>query len=335
MSPQDLHALLVSIYRSRGVGADEAEVVAEHQVTSNLMGHDSHGAIRTSLYVGRIERGDIVPGAPFVVERRSGSTAVVDGGWGFGFVQTRRATELALEMSAEHGVAAVTIRYQGHMGRLGAYAELAAARGHIMILTADSGRGPKSVVPFGGAAARLGTNPLCIGVPTGGTPLVLDIATSAVAGGKVMLARNQGEPLGEGWLVDAEGRPSTDAEDYFRGGALMPMGGDQAHKGYGLSVMVEVLCGLLTGLGFGVAADSRHNDGNFLAVFDVGRFRDPEDFHRDVRDFVTFLKATPRAPGVEEILVPGELEARTAEQRRRDGIPVDERTWSELLELQP
>ena len=335
VAAEALQDLLTAIYRAHGVPADEAEIVAEHQVTSNLVGHDSHGVIRTGLYVGRIDRGDIVPGAPFEVERRTPSTAVIDGNWGFGFVQTTRATDLGIEMAREHGVAALTIRYQGHMGRLGAYAERAAAAGMIMLLTADSGRGPKSVVPLGGAQARLGTNPLCIGLPTGGDPLVLDMATSAVAGGKVMLARNQGERLGRGWLVDRDGRPTTDPNDYFAGGALMPMGGDQAHKGFGLSVMVEVLCGLLTGLGFGVSETARHNDGNFLALFDVGHFRDLGTFTDDVDGFVAYLKDTPLAEGYDEVIVPGELEARSRRARQVEGVPVDDTTWAELSALAP
>ncbi|GAB3535741.1 Ldh family oxidoreductase [Phytohabitans suffuscus] len=327
--------LLRAVYESRGVPPDEARAVAAHQVGANLAGHDSHGVIRTPDYVRRIEKGDIVPGAPFEVERETGSTAVVNGNWGFGFVQTERAMRLAVAKARAHGVAAVTIRYQGHMGRLGAYAELAAAEGMISLITADSGRGPKAVVPYGGTSPRLGTNPICFGVPTGTFPLVLDMATSAVAGGKVAVHRNTGEPLPPGLLLDARGRPSTDPADYFAGGALLPMGGAQAHKGFGLSVVVEVLCGLLTGLGFGVAEDARHNDGNFIALFDVARFRDPREFTADVDAFVAFLKDTPLAAGHDEILVPGELEARTTATRRASGLDLDDRTWHDLLALLP
>jgi LDH2 family malate/lactate/ureidoglycolate dehydrogenase len=333
VSADELRTMLIAVYERRGVPADEAAAVADHQVEANLIGHDSHGAIRTVDYVRRIEKGDIVPGAPFEVEQETATTAVINGNWGFGFVQTARAMRLAIDKARTHGVAAVTIRYQSHMGRLGAYAEMAAAEGMISLITADSGRGPKSVVPYGGAKARLGTNPICFSVPTGGAPLVLDIATSAVAGGKVAVARNEGVAIEPGLLVDADGRPSTDPNAYFAGGALLPLGGSQAHKGYGLSVIVEVLCGLLTGLGYGVAADARHNDGNFIAVFDVARFRDPSEFAADVDAFVDFLKDTPPAPGHTEVLVPGEIEARTAEIRRAQGVTIDETTWQQLMAL--
>jgi LDH2 family malate/lactate/ureidoglycolate dehydrogenase len=333
VTADELRTILVSIYQSRGVPADEAEAVADHQVDANLIGHDSHGAIRTVDYVRRLEKGDIVPGAPFEVERETATTAVVNGNWGFGFVQTKKAMRLAIDKARANGVSAVTIRYQSHMGRLGAYAEMAAAEGMIALITADSGRGPKSVVPFGGAKPRLGTNPICFAIPTGGVPLVLDIATSAVAGGKVMLARNEGVDLDPGLLVAADGSPTTDPNDYFAGGALAPLGGSQGHKGYGLSVIVEVLCGLLTGLGYGVAADARHNDGNFIAVFDVARFRDPQEFTADVNAFMAYLKETPPAPGFAEVLVPGEIEAKTGAVRRAEGITIDETTWQQLVAL--
>lgn len=330
LSEATLHRTLVSIYEAVDVPADEAETVARHQTASNLVGHDSHGAIRTPVYVQRIRRGDIVPGAAFDVEAETATTAVIDGNWGFGFVQTEKAMALAVEKAKASGVAAVTIRYQGHMGRLGAYMETVANDGMIGLMAADSGRGPKAVVPWGGSVAKLGTNPISFGVPTGRAPLILDMATSAVAGGKVQVALNEGASLEPGILLDSGGRPSTNPRDYFEGGALLPFGGAQGHKGFGLSVIVEILCGVLTGLGFGVAPDSRHNDGNFIALFDVARFRDLDEFRSDVDAFIDDLKATPRAPDVEEIFYPGEIEARTAEVRRRDGIPIDETTLGEL-----
>jgi LDH2 family malate/lactate/ureidoglycolate dehydrogenase len=328
-----LHRVLVTIYLAKDVPPDEAEIVARHQTSANLAGHDSHGVIRTPIYVERIERGHIVPGAEFVIEEETASTAVINGNWGFGFVQTERAVELAIDKARSSGVAAVTIRYQGHMGRLGAYMETIAGAGMIGLMAADSGRGPKAVVPLGGRVAKLGTNPICFGVPTGGPPIVLDMATSAVAGGKVQVMRNSGQSLDPGLLLDSDGNPTTDPNDYFSGGALLPFGGAQAHKGFGLSVIVEILCGVLTGLGFGVAADSRHNDGNFIALFDVARFRDPDEFRDDVDAFIADLKSTPLAAGHEEIFYPGEIEVRTTADRLVSGIQIDDGTWGELLTL--
>lgn len=331
---ETLTRMLEDIYQAKGVSPEEAAIVTRHQVTADLVGHGSHGVMRTPRYVGQIDRGEIVPGASFDVERSSPTTAVIDANWGFGFVQTERAMNLAIEMAGETGVGAVTIRYQGHIGRLGTYAQMAADQGMIGLLAADSGRGPKAVAPFGSSEARLGTNPICLGVPrASGPPAVLDMATSAVAAGKVAVARSREEPMPKGWVVGPDGEPTTDPNAYYDGGALLPLGGDQGHKGYGLSFMVEILCGLLTGLGFGVAADGRHNDGCFLAVFNIAHFRDRASFLGEVDDFVDYIKASKPARGFTEVLYPGEMEARSSEQRLQQGIPVDDNSWSALSSL--
>ncbi|GIX46481.1 MAG: hypothetical protein KatS3mg131_0692 [Candidatus Tectimicrobiota bacterium] len=205
----------------------------------------------------------------------------------------------------------------------------------IGLITCDSGRAPKVVAPYGGRAPRLGTNPLAVAFPSDlEGPVFLDMATSAVAAGKLAVRRNRGEPAPPGWIIDKHGRPTTDVAAFYDGGAILPMGGDQAHKGYALSFMVETLSGILTGLGFGLDPQGRHNDGTFLAVFRVDAFRPLADFKRDLADFIAYLKATPPAAGHEEVLYPGELEYRTAQRRRREGIDVDERTWQQLAALQ-
>jgi LDH2 family malate/lactate/ureidoglycolate dehydrogenase len=329
-----LRTMLEEIYRAVGVPADEAEIVARHQVTANLVGHDSHGVIQTPVYVKRLKDGQIVPGAAFEVERSTATTAVVDANWGFGFVQTERATQLAIDMARDAGIGAVTIRYQGHIGRLGAYTKMAAEAGMIALIVADSGRAPKAVAPFGGRGRRLGTNPLSVGIPrASGHPIILDMATSAVAAGKIALARDRGEAIPEGWVIDADGNPTTDPNAYYRGGALLPLGAEQGYKGFGLSVVVEVLCGVLTGLGFGVYPEGQHNDGCFLIVFEVSHFRDPGAFTAEVDDFVEYLRGTPPAAGSSGVVYPGELEERTSVERERDGIEIEPATWQALLHL--
>lgn len=331
---EELHATLEGIYRAVGAPVEEAAIVARHQVEADLVGHGSHGALLTPDYVGRVERGHIVPGAETEILHETASTLVVDGHWGFGFVVTERATEFVRAKAAEAGIAAATVRRQGHVGRLGAYTSTLALAGAVGIATADSGRGPKSVAPFGGRDRRLGTNPLSIAVPSDlPGPVVLDMATSAVAVGKVKLARAGGQAMRSPVIVDRDGRPSTDPAAYFDGGALLPLGGEEGHKGYGLSFMVEVFSGLLTGIGFGTDPDGVHNDGVMVMALDVSRFRDLADFKRDVGEFVAFLKSTAPAEGHEEVLYPGELEHRTRERRQVDGVEVDETTWAAIVSL--
>ena len=165
------------------------------------------------------------------------------------------------------------------------------------------------MAPFGGREARLGTNPISIAVPSDlDAPFYLDMATSAVAAGKIALAVSRNEEIPKGWIVDAEGRHTTDPKQYRKGGALLPLGGSEGYKGSGLAAMVEVLCGLLTGLGFGVEPTGRHNDGCFMAVFNVAAFRPLQQFKSEVAEFARYLKQTPPSEGSAGVFYPGEVE---------------------------
>ena len=269
-----------------------------------------------------------------MVERETTNTAVINGNWGFGFVQTEKAMRMAIDKARDHGVAAITVHHQSHVGRVGDYPTMALNEGMIGLVTADSGAGPKNAAPFGGRARRLGTNPICIGVPSDlPGPVLLDMATSAVAMGKINLQRSRGEPIPLGWIVDKDGNPTTDPNDYFAGGAILPVGADQGHKGYGLSFMVEMFSGLLTGLGFGIDPQARHNDGVFISVYNVDNFRPLDDFKREMREFVEFIKTSPPAAGFTEVLYPGEIEYKTELKRREEGIYVEDQTWDGITAL--
>jgi LDH2 family malate/lactate/ureidoglycolate dehydrogenase len=211
---------------------------------------------------------------------------------------------------------------------------MAAREGLIAIMTADSGRSPKAVAPFGGREARLGTNPICIAIPSDlDGPFVLDMATSGVAVGKIKLAQAKGTKIPEGWMVDKDGKATTDPFDYDKGGVLLPLGGSEGFKGSGLSAMVEVLSAVLPGLGFGVDPTGRHNDGCFLAMFNVEAFRPLKTFKAEVTEFARYLKATPPAQGYTEVMYPGEVEHIREQDRRKNGIEVDNKTWKAFGDL--
>jgi uncharacterized oxidoreductase len=211
---------------------------------------------------------------------------------------------------------------------------MAARAGMIGMAWADSGRSPKAVAPFGGREARLGTNPWAIAVPSDlDGPLFMDFATSAVAAGKVKLAEARGQPIPRGWVVDSEGELTTDPKR-LKGGALLPLGGaGEGYKGTALAAIGEILCGLLTGLGFGVEPTGRHNDGCFLLAIKVEAFRPLLEFRREVADFAHYLKATPPAEGSAGVLYPGEIEHRTGQDRARAGIGIEDATWAKLQAL--
>jgi LDH2 family malate/lactate/ureidoglycolate dehydrogenase len=334
IAADELRRTGAALLRAAGATQAEAETVARQCVAANLAGHDSHGILQIPGYIERMQRGEIVPGAPWTIVRESATATVVDGNWGFGYVVTERAMRHTIAKAERTDVAAATVFRQSHIGRLAVYPLMAAEAGMIGLITADSGRSPKAVAPFGGREARLGTNPISIAVPSDlEAPLYLDMATSAVALSKVTLAQARGAPIPEGWVIDREGRATTDPRAVRAGGALLPLGGSEGYKGSGLAAIVEILCGILTGLGFGVEPMGRHNDGCFLAVFRVEAFRPLAEFKREVAAFARYLKDTPPAAGSPGVYYPGEIEYRREQERKSRGIEVDEATWSRLEAL--
>lgn len=343
LSIEYLHGLVYDIYKAAGTPDDEARIVASHQVNADLAGHPSHGVILLPVYFERIRNGHIVPGARFEVVKETPTTATVNGHWGFGFVVTEKAMRIAIEKAKSHNVSAVTVYYQSHIGRLADYAIMAAREGLIGLITADSGAGGKQTVPFGGRERRLGTNPISIAFPSNlEAPFHMDMATSTVASGKIRVARSRNEKVPLGWILDNKGRLTDNPEEYYNGGALLPFGADRGHKGYCLSSMVEVFSGILTGMGFGLNPDKweethgtefRHNDGCFIALFNVEAFRPLEEFKEEVTEFAKYLKSSPPAEGFTEVLYPGEPEWLNRERHMKEGIFIDEHTWKEISRI--
>jgi uncharacterized oxidoreductase len=334
VSAEQLMEIAKGLLVAAGASAEEAATIAKYNIGANLVGHDSHGIILIPTYIDRIKVGHIVPQAPWVITQETPTTTVIDAHWGFGYHATDKAMKYTIEKAKKSSVAAATVFRQSHIGRLASYPLMAAAEGMIAMITADSGRSAKAVAPFGGAKARLGTNPLAWAIPSNlEGPLVFDMATSAAAAGKINVATARGEQVPPGWLIDAEGKPSTDPKVLKAGGALLPLGGAEGYKGTGLAVIVEILAGLLTGLGFGVEPSGRHNDGCFMAVFNVQAFRDLNTFKQEVTEFAQYLKDTPLAQGSTGIYYPGEVEYLKEKDRRANGVPVEDATWNVLKKL--
>ena len=326
-----LQSIAAQLLMAAGASEEEASIVSRHSIGANLAGHDSHGVILIPTYIDRIKRGHIVPGAPFEVVQETANSTVVDGNWGFGYVVSERVMMMTIEKARNGAVAAATIFRQSHIGRVADYPLMAAEAGMIGLMTADSGRSAKTVAPFGGKEARLGTNPICIAMPSDlEAPMFIDMATSAVAAGKLNVARARGYSIPEGWILDKEGNPTTDPA---AGGVALPLGGSEGHKGYGLSAMVEILSGILPGLGFGHDPSGRHNDGCFLAVFNVEAFRPLADFKREVKEFAEYLTSTPPQTGFERVYYPGELEYLSTQRLSREGIAIEDATWGRLGDL--
>lgn len=323
----ELLELAVAVLRAVGTPAGPARVVAGSLVRSNLVGHDSHGVRRLLPYAEDVRSGKVDPRATPDAERTRPGTVVVHGRRAFGQLAAWRAvTEL---LDARHGSGVAVIRDCNHVGRLGEYvAELAE---HDLVAMAFGNADP-TVAPFGGRERRLGTNPLAWAVPRakGTAPVVMDWATSVVAEGKLAVARDRHEPVPEGLVLDADGRASVDPGDFYRGGVLLPFGG---HKGYGLSVLIEIVAGLLTGTGIGSMPEYTGDFGTVLVAFAIDAFQPVGEFRARTEEFCRALKETPPAQGHREVLVPGEPEERTRAERERDGIPVPDTIWQELHAL--
>jgi uncharacterized oxidoreductase len=267
------------------------------------------------------------------VVRDSPCHAVVDGQMGYGQVIAREAMALAIDKATVSGVAAVGIRNSGHLGRIGAWAEQVAAAGLASVHFVNTSGFGLLVAPHGGSDRRLSANPVAAGAPgPDGVPLVLDMSTSAIAEGKIQVARNRGETLPEGATIDAHGRPNRDPDAFYGPppGALLPFGG---HKGYALSVFCEILAGALTG------GQTTHPDNpsaarlanNILSVvFDSAAFCGTASFRDEIARFAAWVKASPPVAAGEPVLLPGEPERRTRGERERDGIPLDATTRRQI-----
>ncbi len=319
-----------------GLKADEAALVARSLVEANKRGHDSHGVMRIPSYLDACGKGDVVAGAPLTALRESPTIFVGDAQWGFGQTQAQRLTCRLIEMAKTSGLAVGTLVRSSHIGRLGEYCEMAAEASLVSIVMANTHGHARRVAPPGGKAPRLGTNPLAMGSPAPDGPLVLDFGTSATAEGKVRLRRIAGQLCPDGWLLDSEGRPTNDPHTLYGNppGTILPMGGDQAYKGFGLALLVEIFAGALSG-GVCIREVPINQNGNcvFMLLVDPGHLGGAEHFASEVRGLIDFVRSCPRIEGVEEILLPGDPERRTLAERTRSGIPIDEGNWAQLAEL--
>ena len=315
-----------------GASNADAEAVAASLIESERAGHASHGLLRVTEYVRQIEAGVIAVDARPAVAEDHQTVAVVDGNGAFGQVVAGMAIELLIKRALEHGVAAVTVRNCGHVGRAGVYVERAALNGLFAMVFVNGGGVQPRVAPHGGARPVFGTNPVAAAFPVGGSdPLVVDFSTAVVASGKIRVFRDRGELLPDGWILDREGRASTDPRDYYDGGMLLPAAG---HKGYGLSLLCEGLAGCLSGAGALVTDGSAYRVGNgmFMHAARLDFFTSEEAFAASTQKLADTVRATPPAPGVNRVMLPGDPE-RASIAMQGDTVSVSESTWSAITEL--
>ena len=329
LSAEELYGVCVALLGGVGTPPELAAVVAESLRDANLAGHDSHGLLRLPVYLQRALDGEIDPAARAEVVRRRGATGCVSGRRGWGQPAARLASLTAAEIAGELGVGAVALQDSPHVGRMADYVELIAARGQLAMTVTNASL---AVAPFGGRERRLGTDPIAFAIPRpdGRPPIVVDLATSVRAEGKLRVARAAGRTVAPGTLIDRDGRPSEDPEDYYAGGSLLPAEG---HKGYALAVAIEALGGVLSGMGPSMIPAYGGGNGMFVMALEVEAFLPVKQYVDHVEAMAKALSSAPTAPGVERVLLPGEPELLSAERRRREGIPIAPATMDELHEL--
>lgn len=331
--PEALVDGAAAVLAALGVPAGDARLVADSLVTADLWGHHSHGLLRLPWYVERLRSGVMTPVTRPDVVRDLGAVAVLDGRDGVGQVVTAHAVRDAVRRAGDHGVGVVAVRNSNHFGTAAYFTRMVAEAGCVGIITTN---GSPAMPPWGGRRKAVGANPWSVATPGGSHgPVVLDIANTTVARGKVYAALERGDDIPAGWALDADGAPTTDPAAAIDG-VILPMAG---HKGYAIAFLMDVLSGVLTGSSYGTdvagpyVPDRRSGCGHLVLALRVDAVIDPAEFGRRIDDLVDGTKAVPLAHGADEIYYPGEIEDRTAAERRRSGLVLPERTIAGLLAL--
>ena len=319
---------------------EEARRIATYLTTANLTGHDSHGVIRVPVYIRWKKMGSVVPDQTIEVLVDTPSLAVIDGKFGYGQTVTPQAVRIGIDKCKSAGLAAIALRNAGHIGRVGDWAEMAAAEGLVSVHFVNAA-GSLLVAPYGGVEKRLSTAPYCVGIPRQGQdPIVLDFATSIVAEGKVLVASRGGKKLPTSALIDADGTLSEDPavlygphsaegpRDHTKGtGAIRAFG---EHKGSGLAFICELLGGALTGTG-ATSGGRRFANGMFAVYVDPKVVDTANFFDGEISRYVDFIRATKPVAGVDGVLIPGDPERRTRAERSRNGVPLPDDTWAAIV----
>ncbi|MDN3017974.1 Ldh family oxidoreductase [Paenibacillus sp. BSR1-1] len=335
VQPVTLEKVVAGILEKNNVPTEDAQVTAASLVDADLRGVSSHGVMRLPIYLSRLQNG-VIPGAADVqIIKETASTAVLDGRDGLGQVVSKKAIDILLEKAEKNAISAVTVRNSNHYGAAAYWASKIQEKN--MIGFSFSNVEPL-MPPPGGAAARIGNNPISIVVPSGDArPIVVDMATSTVPLGKIINAKNKGESIPEGWAVDSTGKSTTDPEKVVNGGFLFPVGGP---KGYSLAIIVDVLSALLSGGAIGNEINSMYNDienpncvSHFFMAIRIDAFIEPAIFYQAVQRYTSFIKDTPLAEGSSGIFMPGEIEHLNKEKNVTAGINLPDAVFDQLVEL--
>ncbi len=318
------------LLRTQNVPEDEAEIIAAHLVEAEARGVVSHGVQRTSLYVNRLKSGVVNSAFDYEIEEESGGTVRWNAKNSMGMVTGVKAMEYTMKKAKENGICLTLVNHSNHFGMAGYYAQMASENGFMAVCGTNA---PPTMAPTGSFKAFVGTNPIAVSAPMHGDPMMIDMAPSVVAKGKIIFAQKLGKPIPEGWAITADGKPTTDPAEAING-TVLPIGGP---KGYGLSLFMDVFCGILSGAVMGPYLGNLFNDfvnpqnvGHLFCAIDVSRFMDLEAFKVRMDQMKDEIKALPKAEGVSEIFLPGEIEFRKRHAAFENGISLTEPIFEDL-----
>ncbi len=335
LAPEGLKTLVGDLFGRAGCGDEEATVIADHLVEANLAGHDSHGVIRVPIYLQWMKEQKVFAGKSLEIVVDAGPIVVADAGLGYGQWTGKQSVSIGVERCRQFGVSVIALRNSAHLGRIGTWAEMAAAEGLVSLHFVNTSGLGMFVVPSGGRDARLSVNPVCAGIPMGDrAPLILDMAAATTAEGKLKVARNKGVPVPDDTIVDADGNPTNDPNDFYGPpggrpiGAILPFGG---HRGYGLGLVAEILAGALTGSGCSEPGKTLLEQGMLSIYLDPAKLNSPDSMFQEIRRYVDFVKSSRPTTPDGEVLVPGEIENRKRAERR-DGLELDDVTWQQIVD---
>jgi ureidoglycolate dehydrogenase (NAD+) len=328
---EKLSVFVENVLAAAGVPREDAAIVADCLLTANLSGIDSHGVIRLAHYIRRLTNGTIKTRPTLQFEERAPSMGIMDGGDGLGHVVTYHACTEAMRLAKESGSGLVAVRNSSHFGMTGFYILRVVSEGYVgMMMTATDA----FLIPFGSRKPFFGTNPLAIGFPTDGIPVILDMATTSIPYGKIALAQTENKPIPSDWGFDADGNPTTDPHAIA---GMHPIAGP---KGSGLAMVIDIFCSVLSGMPWGPHINAMYGEldeprklGHFIAAFDVKRLMPLDVFRQRLGEMLAEFGQLPPAEGFDQVLYPGQLEGLRRERRRVEGIPVDPGLYQELAGL--
>jgi LDH2 family malate/lactate/ureidoglycolate dehydrogenase len=329
---QNLFSYVKAIFLAVGLNELEAELIASHLVAANLRGVDSHGVSRVALYVKRMLNGLVRIGLDYRVEHETLNSALIDGLNSNGILVAQKAIELAVEKALNQGLGIVGVANSNHCGMLAFYSQYAIERDCIAIVTTNAS---PAMAPWGGKEKFFGTNPLCYGIPAGEEKgIILDMATSVVARGKIRLAAKNNQAIPPGWAITKDGKETSDPHEALDG-LVLPFGG---YKGYGLVFLIETLSSIVTGAQYGphvgsIVGNKTQGVGHFFLVMRADLFMPIEAFKARMDRVIAEIRSVGRMEGVERIYLPGEIEMELAAKRREQGIPLSLKVYEELVDL--